>query len=217
MGWKFSGDGEEAARLGEPEPAEAPYSNGGYGKPEQDKKKKKKKRSKDRHGIAAEECEDRIVEATERNGTAEGNSKEERKKKKKKRPVEAGEGGGRVLQNGSELGKKRKYVDGGVAQEYGGVEKREGSEEDEDEDEEEVVEANGVAVSGKNAKDAKYAAFSTFSESGLSAEVLDCCKNFSKPSPIQSHSWPFLLDGRDFVGIAATGSGCLSLYVRLSP
>jgi ATP-dependent RNA helicase DBP3 len=32
-------------------------------------------------------------------------------------------------------------------------------------------------------------------------------KNFTKPSPIQSQCWAPLLDGRDVVGIAATGSG----------
>ncbi|KAH6803413.1 RNA helicase family protein [Perilla frutescens var. frutescens] len=55
--------------------------------------------------------------------------------------------------------------------------------------------------------DVKYKALDSFDESGLPGDVLDCCKAFDKPSPIQSHSWPFLLDGRDFIGIAATGSG----------
>ncbi|KAJ0989911.1 hypothetical protein J5N97_008267 [Dioscorea zingiberensis] len=65
----------------------------------------------------------------------------------------------------------------------------------------------GVVVSGNKTTDSKYKALSSFAESGLPAEVLDCCKDFSRPSPIQSHAWPFLLDGRDFIGIAATGSG----------
>ncbi|WOL16649.1 DEAD-box ATP-dependent RNA helicase 5 [Canna indica] len=64
-----------------------------------------------------------------------------------------------------------------------------------------------VIVSGNNTSGTKYKALSSFSESGLPKEVLDCCKSFSKPSPIQSRAWPFLLDGRDFIGIAATGSG----------
>ncbi|XAR70699.1 RNA helicase [Bertholletia excelsa] len=65
----------------------------------------------------------------------------------------------------------------------------------------------GVAVSGKDTKGSKFTALKSFAESGLPKEVLECCKNFNRPSPIQSHSWPFLLDGRDFIGIAATGSG----------
>ncbi|MQM09581.1 hypothetical protein Taro_042458, partial [Colocasia esculenta] len=199
MGWRLAGDGEEAGRP-EPEPADAPCGND-CGRPEQLKMKKKKRRSKDKHAIAAE-TESRTVEAAERNGTGEEDDGREIKKKKKNRE-EVGKKGGRNLENGGEVGKKkkRKKVDGGVAWENGGDEKSGGSEE------EDVVEAKGVTVSGKNAKDAKYAALNTFSESGLPAEVLDCCKNFSKPSPIQSHAWPFLLDGRDFVGIAATGSG----------
>ena len=64
-----------------------------------------------------------------------------------------------------------------------------------------------VAVTGKDAKESKYAAFKSFAESKLPDDVLECCRNFSKPSPIQSHAWPFLLDHRDFIGIAATGSG----------
>ncbi|XP_073133221.1 DEAD-box ATP-dependent RNA helicase 5-like isoform X1 [Henckelia pumila] len=72
---------------------------------------------------------------------------------------------------------------------------------------EEIRHGSGVVVSGKNVNDSKYATLNSFSESRLPSEVLECCKNFNKPSPIQSHSWPFLLDGRDFIGIAATGSG----------
>ncbi|KAG6525502.1 hypothetical protein ZIOFF_015458 [Zingiber officinale] len=67
-------------------------------------------------------------------------------------------------------------------------------------------------VSGNNTSGAKYKALSSFSETGLPAQVLDCCKSFSKPSPIQSHSWPFLLDGRDLIGIAATGSGPVACH-----
>ncbi|KAG8382083.1 hypothetical protein BUALT_Bualt05G0039600 [Buddleja alternifolia] len=73
--------------------------------------------------------------------------------------------------------------------------------------EEEVIESSGVVVSGKNVNDSKYTVLNSFSESKLPDQVLECCKTFDKPSPIQSHSWPFLLDGRDFIGIAATGSG----------
>jgi ATP-dependent RNA helicase DBP3 len=64
-----------------------------------------------------------------------------------------------------------------------------------------------ITVTGKNAKDEKYAAVKTFVGSGLPDNVLECCKGFEKPSPIQSRAWPFLLDGRDLIGIAATGSG----------
>ncbi|KAF8404473.1 hypothetical protein HHK36_009358 [Tetracentron sinense] len=68
-------------------------------------------------------------------------------------------------------------------------------------------ELDGVAVSGKNTMESKYAALSSFIESQLPDELLECCKNFSNPSPIQSYAWPFLLDGRDLIGIAKTGSG----------
>ncbi|CAL5436244.1 unnamed protein product [Camellia sinensis] len=63
----------------------------------------------------------------------------------------------------------------------------------------------GAVVSGKDIKESQYAALKSFVESGLPKDVLECCKNFDKPSPIQSHSWPFLLNGRDFIGITAMG------------
>lgn len=64
-----------------------------------------------------------------------------------------------------------------------------------------------VVVSGKDSKEAKYKPLTSFAESKLPSEVLQCCQNFNSPSPIQSRAWPFLLDGRDFIGIAKTGSG----------
>ncbi|XP_049377598.1 DEAD-box ATP-dependent RNA helicase 5 [Solanum stenotomum] len=67
--------------------------------------------------------------------------------------------------------------------------------------------STNVVVTGKGADQSKYKALEKFVDAGLPSEVLECCKNFEKPSPIQSHSWPFLLDGRDFIGIARTGSG----------
>jgi len=71
----------------------------------------------------------------------------------------------------------------------------------------ETVEDGSVVVTGKNVGDAKYAAVKNFLDSGLPENVLQCCKGFEKPSPIQSRAWPFLLDRRDLIGIAATRSG----------
>lgn len=79
----------------------------------------------------------------------------------------------------------------------------------------ETVADGSVVVTGLNAGDAKYAAVKSFADSGLPENVLECCKGFEKPSPIQSRAWPFLLDGRDLIGIAATGSGVLMLLLLL--
>lgn len=76
-------------------------------------------------------------------------------------------------------------------------------------DDGETVRDELVVVTGKNVQSAKYAPLKSFAESGLSEEVLECCKNFQSPSLIQSRAWPFLLDDRDFIGIAKTGSGNL--------
>ena len=55
----------------------------------------------------------------------------------------------------------------------------------------------------------------------LSTSYSSIFKTFSKPSAVQSATWPFLLSGRDVVGIAETGSGKtlafgLPLVARLS-
>ncbi|KAK9667766.1 hypothetical protein RND81_13G010100 [Saponaria officinalis] len=65
----------------------------------------------------------------------------------------------------------------------------------------------GVVVSGKDSNSAKYSVLSSFEAVKVPKDVMECCKGFDKPSPIQAHAWPFLLDGRDFIGIAQTGSG----------
>ncbi|XP_074264639.1 DEAD-box ATP-dependent RNA helicase 5 [Silene latifolia] len=65
----------------------------------------------------------------------------------------------------------------------------------------------GVIVSGKDSSNSKYSPLTSFNEAKVPKEVMQCCKGFDKPSPIQAHAWPFLLDGRDFIGIAQTGSG----------
>ncbi|KAH8513817.1 hypothetical protein H0E87_006902 [Populus deltoides] len=71
---------------------------------------------------------------------------------------------------------------------------------------EEVQPQDRVVVSGKDTQETKYASLKSFAEAKLPDNVLECCKNFKNPSPIQAHAWPFLFDGRDFIGIAKTGS-----------
>ncbi|KAH9621854.1 hypothetical protein KSS87_008022 [Heliosperma pusillum] len=66
---------------------------------------------------------------------------------------------------------------------------------------------DGVVVSGKDTSNSKYSPLTSFAEAKVPKDVMECCKGFDKPSPIQAHAWPFLLDGRDFIGIAQTGSG----------
>ena len=80
-------------------------------------------------------------------------------------------------------------------------------------EEDEAVKDGLVVVSGQNVKLGKYAPLKSFAESGLPQEVLECCNNFQSPSSIQSRAWPFLLDARDFIGIAATGSGTLLTFL----
>ena len=48
----------------------------------------------------------------------------------------------------------------------------------------------------------------SFEESSLPKYLVDQLKtHFNKPSVIQSQSWPVALQGRDFIGVAQTGSG----------
>ena len=55
--------------------------------------------------------------------------------------------------------------------------------------------------------DSSFRPIQTFEQSGFSAELLQCCAQFDKPSPIQAQCWPVVLSGRDCVAIAETGSG----------
>ncbi|CDP11719.1 unnamed protein product [Coffea canephora] len=158
-----------------------------------DKKKKKKLRQDEilNNGLFPEfdeKAENFDGSAAE---IANGSVKESEKKKRKKKKNEEGEEGVKdSLSNGLvEKSKEGKKIGG-------------------DEGNVEVSDSNdGVIVSGKNVNDKNYKALKSFGDSGLPDNVLEYCRKFDKPSPIQSHSWPFLLDGRDFIGIAATGSG----------
>ncbi|KAI3453858.1 hypothetical protein Pfo_010521 [Paulownia fortunei] len=137
----------------------------------------------------------------EQKETLNGSAEIHTKKKKEQKNEE-------ILNDGSveQSRKKKKKDKEGEAKEIVSKKEKNGREGEENAMEE-VRESSGVVVSGKNVNDSKYKALNSFVESGLPSEVLECCKTFDKPSPIQSHSWPFLLDGRDFIGIAATGSG----------
>ncbi|KAG6408260.1 hypothetical protein SASPL_131264 [Salvia splendens] len=160
-----------------------------------DSKLRKKHKNKQKRKIEETDAED--VEL-DQNAVLDAGSTEISKKKKKKK----GDGKEEISLNGSgeESIKKNKKK----SKEGEGVSEVKISEIAQ---EEEVIEGSGVVVSGKNVNESKYKALDSFSESGLADEVLECCKAFDKPSPIQAHSWPFLLDGRDLIGIAATGSG----------
>ncbi len=57
----------------------------------------------------------------------------------------------------------------------------------------------------------------TFADLGLKAPILEALNDlgYEKPSPIQAECIPHLLNGRDVLGMAQTGSGKLqhSLYL----
>lgn len=50
---------------------------------------------------------------------------------------------------------------------------------------------------------------STFPEASFPEYILSTLgkQGFVEPTPIQAQGWPMALSGRDFVGIAQTGSG----------
>lgn len=149
--------------------------------PMTDKKQKKKKSKKNKQ---SEEV--KLPQQVTNNGEEEKLSNKEKKKKRKREEKE-------IEKN------KKKEISGDVSEkkiEDSSVSNGAGGESEQK-----------VVVTGKGVEEAKYAALTSFAQSNLPENVLDCCKTFQKPSPIQSHSWPFLLDGRDLIGIAKTGSG----------
>ncbi|ESQ33627.1 hypothetical protein EUTSA_v10007300mg [Eutrema salsugineum] len=146
------------------------------------KKKKKKKSKKNKHSE-----ENLEVEAPQEVTNGEELSNKEKKKKRKREEKEMEKEKKKKEEENVIPEKKPESDDSGVGN---------GGESDQK-----------VVVTGKGVEEAKYAALTSFAESKLPENVLSCCKTFQKPSPIQSHSWPFLLDGRDLIGIAKTGSG----------
>ncbi|GMH22581.1 hypothetical protein Nepgr_024424 [Nepenthes gracilis] len=155
----------------------------------QEKKKKKNNRGSERTNLRNGMLSDYATMCDDIHGTDQMNGKKLKERKS----------------NGFANGEVRKHENGEDKNvEMNGSETGEGGGE--------RISHGGVAVSGKNVRESKYEPLKYFSDSGLPTEVLECCKDFMTPSPIQSHAWPFLLDGRDFVGIAATGSGKTLAY-----
>jgi len=58
---------------------------------------------------------------------------------------------------------------------------------------------------GKDVENAKH--FAKFSHAKFPSKMAKIFADFKVPTPIQAYSWPWLLEGRDAIGIAATGSG----------
>ncbi|KAE8724175.1 ATP-dependent RNA helicase DBP3 [Hibiscus syriacus] len=171
----------------------------------------KKKNKKNKSSESEHQVEENVKQSYQENEEIE--PKDSKKDKKRKKKERENNGGGEFEEvNHDESGeesKKRKKKKGKnnkkqMKEEENGEfnESRSGKED--------TIQFDGkekVVVSGKNAEDAKYSPLKSFSNSNLPKNVLECCKDFSSPSPIQAHAWPFLLDGRDFIGIAKTGSG----------
>lgn len=154
---------------------------------ESEKKKKKEDRKKHKREKEEEFMENR--------------SRKIGKKEKKKHKEERED---RILENGLVPDEGKREVLNGTSEKFDG---NTNNKNDFIHDGDEKRSHGDVMVSGKDIKEIKYTALNSFAESGLPKEVLECCQGFEKPSPIQSHSWPFLLNHRDFIGIAATGSG----------
>jgi len=68
-------------------------------------------------------------------------------------------------------------------------------------------EKSTIKVSGTDSDQAQFYPFAEFADSGLPKKVLEVCKNFERPTPIQAQAWPIVLNGRDMIGVAETGSG----------
>nr|CAD1845081.1 unnamed protein product [Ananas comosus var. bracteatus] len=176
----------ENGNLVDEEPLTLQYAeNGDRESKKERKKKEKEKKKRELAEVEVAQSENLVINGKHSEEVSDTNEKQKKNKKKKSKHEDADREGTNTAQVVAEEEKERKGGEERAGAEGGGA----------------------VVVSGNNASDQKYATLRSFAESGLPAQVLDCCKNFTKPSPIQAHSWPFLLDGRDFIGIAATGSG----------
>jgi superfamily II DNA/RNA helicase len=52
-----------------------------------------------------------------------------------------------------------------------------------------------------------YKPLQTFEEADFPQDIMDYCKDFAKPTPIQSQCWPIIAARQDLIGISQTGSG----------
>ena len=73
------------------------------------------------------------------------------------------------------------------------------------EDVEDFMMSNGISI--EDDKNSGLQPILSFSNLKVNSDVLSVLSKFPKPTPIQSAAWPFLLDERDVVGVAETGSG----------
>ena len=60
-------------------------------------------------------------------------------------------------------------------------------------------------ITGRNAE--RFKPILEFADFSQDSAIMSVCKDFSKPTPIQSQCWPIIASGRDMIGIAETGSG----------
>lgn len=67
-----------------------------------------------------------------------------------------------------------------------------------------------IVLSGASAAD--YPPVKSFSSSPFSPELRNILvgQGYDTPTPIQAQSWPIILDGKDIISVARTGSGILS-------
>lgn len=209
---------EENLRLGEPETFENAANNVSYLSEKKKRKKNKKDRKREEKGEQMKGADKNGHHLIEERQALDKSDKKGAKKKRKHTETElcsgmVSESNGKNSENG-EMRENKTHKKGKTESEsnfHADKVVKEGVE-----DTDEIEGAKGVVVSGNGVKDPKYRALSAFADSGLPDEVLHCCKTFSNPSPIQAHAWPFLLDGRDFIGIAATGSGTVMPFLLVN-
>ncbi len=72
-------------------------------------------------------------------------------------------------------------------------------------------EAGDIKVRGKDILNPVF----NWYQCGFSEKVLQCIekREYKKPFPIQAQSFPFIMSGRDVIGIAETGSGKTLAYL----
>merc|ERR1712212_492982 len=70
---------------------------------------------------------------------------------------------------------------------------------------------HNITLKGKGKK--HFKPLFEFHELGLLKKYMTACKDFDKPTPIQSCCWPIIASGKDIIGIAETGSGKTLAFV----
>ncbi len=189
---------------------------------ESDKKKDKKAEKKRRDSSDSEDSSDEEDVKVSKKKDAKADKKDSKKKISSKKSKDSDDSDNSDEERSSKSDKKSKSKD---SKDSGSKRKNkdDGSSDEQDQPKKKQKGSDGAAVTEKPLSPAEYRQkfeitvtggpapnpVQSFDAAGLNSELVSAVKaaGFSSPSPIQGQCWPLLMEGKDVIAIAKTGSG----------